>query len=899
MLCIKTYIILASVLYFVMPTSGAIGAVDTGVKVLRCEHLIDPLGIDRQIPRLSWQLIAKKRGTRQTAYRILIASNPTILAEDRGDLWDSGKVNSDQSHLVPYAGKTLASHQQCFWKVRVWDANNEPLLWSPPAHWTMGILTPGQWKARWITVSEKNPVTRLPIFRREFQVIKPLRRAVVYVSGLGHYELYLNGEKVGDRLLDPPWTNYRKTCIYATYDITHDLRKGKHALGIMLGNGMYNVKGGRYSKFKGTFGQPKFIMHLRLEYADGTVESVVSDKSWRITEGPITFSCVYGGEDRDARLEPVGWLKTGFDDAKWCQATEINGPGGMLRATIQQPVKATQVFEPVKMTQSEKGVTIDFGQNSAAIPVVRLKGFPGATVRTRTGERATAGGWDSTWFVYTLRGNDEETFSPRFTSWGHRSILVEGAVLKAGNAVEKPVVLGAKALSIRCSAPLTGSFETSDELINKIYHIVLWSIHSNFQSVLTDCPHREKLGWQEVSHLMGPSIHFTYDAAGFYTKILDDCAEAQTAEGLIPDIAPEYVKFHGGFRDSPEWGSAFIINPYFLHLWTGDDAPIAKHYEAMKQYLTYLRSKSRENILSHGLGDWMPGEETPTPLVATAIFYHDHVLMAHYATQLGKPDDAKSFRVKADAVRKAFNAKFLDFKTMKYANGTQCAQGMPSVLGLVPSDSYEKVLGLLVADGKAKKMLTAGDIGNRFAILGFAEVGAHELLYEISTATYGHQARQPDRTTLAEAWRGGDSQNHCMLGHILEWYHGWLAGIRPDPAGPGFKKIIIDPNPVGDLSWVKAHHDSPYGRIVVNWRWEIDGFHLDLGIPPNTTATVSIPGQTVSDVTEGGQPIAITKCVEFVRMEKGKAILSVGSGNYKFLSKQFRNLPDNQDTGGS
>ncbi len=887
MVQLRIQLLVTLMLGCVVPTTLAIGAENHKVARLRCEHLVDPLGIDRETPRLSWQMIAEKRGARQTAYHILVASSPEVLAQDRGNLWDSGKVKSDRSHLVSYEGKTLASHQRCFWKVRVWDANDKALSWSQPARWSMGILTPEHWQARWITASEKGPVTSLPIFRRELQVTKPLHRAVVYVSGLGHYELYLNGEKVGDRLLDPPWTNYRKTCLYATYDITEDLSKGTHALGIMLGNGMYNVKGGRYTKFKGTFGQPKLIMHLRLEYADGTVERVVSDKSWLVTEGPITFSCVYGGEDRDARREPVGWLKTGFDDARWRQAVEVNGPGGALRATIQQPVKATQVFEPVKMTQDEKGVTIDFGQNSAAIPVVRLKGLSGATVRIRTGERAIAGGWNRTWFDYTLRGNGEEEFSPRFTSWGHRSILVEGSVLKANKAADKPVVLGAKALSIRCSAPLAGSFETSDELINKIHHIVLWSIHSNFQSVLTDCPHREKLGWQEVSHLMGPSFMFIYDAAGFYTKILDDCAEAQTAEGMIPDIAPEYVKFRGGFRDSPEWGSAFIINPYFLHLWTGDDAPIAKHYGAMKRYLAYLRNKSRDGILSHGLGDWMPGEKTPTPLVATAIFYHDLDLMAQYATQLGKPNDAKAFRAEADAVRKAFNAKFL-VNTAKYANGTQCAQGMPSALGLVPSDQYEKALGLLVADGKAKKKLTAGDVGNRYAILSFAEAGAHELLYEISTATYGHQARQPDRTTLAEAWRGGASQNHCMLGHILEWYHGWLAGIRPDSAGPGFKKVIIAPNPVGDLSWVKAHHDSPHGRITTHWRREGAGFYLDVTIPPNATATVYMPAKARSDVTEGGLSTTKAKGVKFLRMENGKAVLSVDSGHFQFASKPFR-----------
>ncbi|MEA1951614.1 MAG: family 78 glycoside hydrolase catalytic domain, partial [Planctomycetota bacterium] len=615
------------------------------VSDLRCEHIKDPLGMETAKPRLSWLLKSDQRCRRQTAYRVLAASSRMKLDAGEGDLWDSGKVKSDRSHLVPYTGKKLSSHQPCFWKVRIWDADNRPTPWSPPARWTMGILSIQDWRASWIAATldpdpasqaaKKLEQSRLPIFRREFRLKKSLRRAVVYACGLGHYELYLNGSKVGERLLDPPWTNYRRKCVYATYEITDMVRAGDNALGVMLGNGMYNVVGGRYTKFRASRGQPQFILHLRLEYDDGTLEHITSDSSWKVAEGPITFSCVFGGEDWDARLEPAGWLKTGFDDRAWPAAIENAGPQGKLRTTIQPPVKAMRVFKPVTINETDKGVSIDFGQNSAAIPVLRLRGPCGSTVKVRVGEGPTAGGWDNTWFEYTLRGGGEEQFRPRFTSWGCRSILVEGATLSS-KATDKPVVLDAHALSLRCGSPLAGSFACSDKLLNKIYHIVLWSIHSNYQSVLTDCPHREKLGWQEVSHLMGPSIHFIYNAAGFYGKIIDDCAEAQTADGLVPDIAPEYVVFGGGFRDSPEWGSAFIINPHLLYLWTGDDAPIAKHYEAMKRYLAYLRSKSKDHILSHGLGDWLPREKTPGPLVATAIYYRDLVLMADYASRLGK-----------------------------------------------------------------------------------------------------------------------------------------------------------------------------------------------------------------------------------------------------------------------
>ncbi len=547
-----------------------------------------------------------------------------------------------------------------------------------------------------------------------------------------------------------------------------------------------------------------------------------------------------------------------------------------------------QAFKPVTVNETDKGVSIDFGQNSAAIPVLRLRGPCGSTVKVRTGEGPAAAGWDKTWFEYTLRGGGEEEFRPRFTSWGLRSILVEGATLN-DKATDKPVFLDASALSLRCDSPAAGSFACSDELLNKIYHIVLWSIHSNYQSVLTDCPHREKLGWQEVSHLLGPAIHFIYDAAGFYDKIIEDCAESQTADGLVPDIAPEYVVFGGGFRDSPEWGSAFIINPHFLHLWTGDDAPIARHYEAMKRYLAYLRSKSKDHILSHGLGDWLPREKTPTPLVATAIYYHDLVLMAGYAAQLGKREDVLKFENEAEEVKKAFNVRFLNATTGSYANGTQCAQGMPYILGLVPPEQGEKALEVLVREGRKKKFLTAGDVGNRYAILAFSAADADQLLYELALKTYGVQARQAGRTTLAEAWAGGQelSQNHCMLGHIMEWCHGRLAGIRPDPSAVGFRKTIIDPVPIDSISWVKAHHDSPHGRIAVHWHKKDNGLHLQVMIPANTTATVFVPAKAAADVMEGTLPAEKSEGVEFLRMENGKAVFSVASGSYEFISKRF------------
>ncbi len=884
-------------------------ASDLKVAGLKCEYALNPLGVDAPQPRLSWTLDSKERGQVQTAYQIVVASSPEALRKHTGDTWDTGKVLSDQTSQIVHAGKSLGSGSRFCWKVRVWDKAGHASGWSEPAFWQMGLLAEEDWRARWIGAEASTPPTNhpLPLLRREFQVTKSVKRATVSVCGLGFYELRLNGEKVGDLVLDPGWTDYRKTCLYSTYEVTGQITRGANALGVMLGNGMYSVTGGRYVKFKGSYGPPKLILQLHLEFADGTTTQVVSDESWRTAPGPLTFSCIYGGEDCDARLEPPGWDKPGFNDSAWQQALVVEGPGGRLVSQSAPPIKVSQRFKTAKITEPRPDVFVyDLGQNFSGWPQLTVRGPAGATVKLTPGELLEADGLVSqrssggpTSFSYTPKGEGVETWHPRFSYYGFRYVQVDGAVPSSHpSTTDKPVVLNLEGQFLHSSARPVGHFECSNVLLNRIHALVLAAIESNLQSVLTDCPHREKLGWLEVSHLLGPAIMFNYDVPALYAKICNDMAAAQLTNGLVPDIAPEFTVFGGGFRDSPEWGSACAVNPWLLYQRYGDTSALAQNYDVIARYVSYLGSQSKGHIVSHGLGDWYdigpksPGESqlTTKGLTATAIYYQDIEVLRHAAALLGKSDAAQKWTALAAEVRRAFNERFFNAATSQYDRGSQTANAMPLVLGLVEPGNETAVLASLVKDVRSRgNQVTAGDVGFRYLVEALRTGGHSDVLFDLVTRRDGPgYAMQLAKgaTTLAEAWDANpaSSQNHCMLGHVEEWFYTGLAGINPDPTAPGFRKIIIKPEVVGDLKWVRGSYESASGTIRSGWRIAKDRLLLDITIPPNTTALVYIPAVDVAKITEGGKPVAKAIGVEFLRQESGAAVYHIGPGGYRFAA---------------
>ena len=822
---------------------------------LSCEDRTEPLGVDVAQPRLGCILASTERGDRQTAYRILVATSPALLAHDQGDLWDSGKVFSDETLQIPFAGHTLHSSQQVFWKARVWDANDRFSPWSSVQSWTMGLLYERAWHARWISAAgaEKYAISyptarkdfrdrawfdapnpNLPkagdpnfssmLLRREFTPKGKLVRALVHVSGLGQYELTVNGAKVGEDLFSPGWTDYRKTVLYDTYDITAYLAAGANAIGIILSNGMYNLQPDaiRYVKFLNSFGPLQVIAQVRLEYADGTVETIGTDATWQVSPGPVTYSNLFGGEDHDARLVQPGWDKPLFHPkTPWLSGLETEGPGGALKglSAAAPPIKAIETLNPVKKTRLKANTWIyDLGQNASIIPRISLHGPRGSYVRIIPAEllgaegtvdrtSATQDGVRPAWWQYTLADETPATWRPQFFYQGGRYLQVE--LYPGDGQTALPVIDRLEGLVVHSSATAVGTFSCSNELFNRIYGLVRWAQRSNMVSVLTDCPQREKLSWLEQYHLNGPSLRYNFDLRSLFRKCMNDMSDAQLQNGFVPNIAPEFFiagtdKLTDGFRNSPEWGSSIVIVPWQQYLFSGDISLLRDYYDRMTRYVAFLSSTAEDNIINFGLGDWYDlgpkapwgSQLTPVPLTATAIYYYDSVIMAQTAALLGKTDDAKRFEAQAQAVRLSFNRAFFKAASGTYATGSQTADALPLFLGLVEPERRRALAEAIVADIRQRgNAFTSGDVGYRFLLRALAMEGRSDVIFDMNNQSekpgYGYQLKM-GATSLTEKWDASvgsfGSQNHFMLGQINEWFFNDLVGIAPDPLAPGSRQ---------------------------------------------------------------------------------------------------------------
>jgi alpha-L-rhamnosidase len=893
----------ASLALAVAPAGHAAdGSPTITVTALRCEYAIDPLGVDTPSPRLFWQIAASRRAERQTAYQVLVGSSLTMLARDDADLWDSGRVESDDTIQVPYAGRPLSSSQQVFWKVRAWDREGRPSPWSAPATWTMGVLAGEDWRgARWIRDRADSETVLL---RRTVRVRTGLRRALVHVSGLGQYELHVNGTRAGEDELAPGWTKYDRTCLYDTHDVTSLFRDGENALGLFLGNGMYRVHAGRYTKFTGSFGPLMAILQLRLEYSDGTTDTVVSNGDWRTHAGPITFSSIYGGEDFDARLLQEGWDRSGFDETGWQPAGIAAGPGGVLKG-LTSAAPPIRLFESLRLRAISRAgprAIYDTGQNVSLVIAATVHGPRGARIRITPAElltpdgaldRESAGGGDVHW-EYTLAGRGSETWRSHFFYHGSRFLQVDRLPASSGGELPEIDTLDARVL--HSASPPIGRFESSSGLFNRIRDLVLWAQRSNMVSVLTDCPHRERLGWLEQYHLNGRSLRYGFDLAQLFRKGMSDMSDSQLPNGLVPDIAPEYTVFEKGFRDSPEWGSAYLLAAWQQYEWTGDLDLLTRHYDGMARYVAYLGSRADAYIVSHGLGDWYdigpdrPGvaQLTPVALTATAFYFHDATILARVAGLLGRHDDAARYRALADSIRSAFNARFFDPGRHSYATGSQVSNAIPLVMGLVDDTERAAVLDAVVADVRRRgNALTAGDVGYRYLLRALAEGGRSDVIFDINSQStkpgYGFQLAR-GATSLTEAWDADrrSSQNHFMLGQIMEWFYHDLAGIGGEPGSAAFKRVVIAPQPVGDLTWVKARVDTLRGTIASEWSIQNGTFTLNVTIPANTTASVSVPARSPDEVTIDGTAEPSNPEVAVQKRQSGRVTYAVPSGTYAF-----------------
>ena len=860
------------------------------------------------------------RGMVQTSYEVRVATDAKLLAT-RPDLWRSPRVAASAMHAT-YAGRPLPAGVPVFWQVRTWQralghAGVSVSAWSAPASFTTGL---GAWSAKWIAatpdaapggpVGQANDV-RLPLFRRGVTVRARPVRAMLYVSGLGQYEFRIDGRNVTRDVLTPGWTDYQKRVLYDIYDVTSMISAGPNALAVLLGNGMYNalqVKG-RYSKFSTSRGQPKLIAELHLRFADGTQQIVATDASWRTAPGPITLSNTYGGEDYDARLEQPGWDTPAYDDAAWAQALVVGSPGGELAPEQTPPVRVLEHYAPVVVTHPREGVAVyDLGQNFAGWPEVSVTGPAGATVRMLPGElldehglvtqrSANAFAGDPADFRYTLRGAAApESWHPRFSYYGFRYVQVE-------TSAPGVTVVSLNGAAIHEDATETGSFTSSNELLNRIHTLILNAVRSNIVSILTDCPHREKLGWLEQTHLFAASLMSDYDVSALYRKTSDDMQDSQDPSGLVASIAPEVHKFLDGkgrstdFRDSPEWGSAVVLSPWTAYQFYGDPQPLRAHYRSMQRYVEFLQAKAKDHLLDYGLGDWYdigpraPGysQLTSKRLTASATLYEDLRDMSRIAAVLGNRDDAAHYAQQAATVRDAFNAALFHADAGSYDRGSQTANAMPLALGMVPEPSRAAVLRNLVHDIEQHQYhVTAGDVGYHYVVRALTDAGRSDVMAKMLAVTtspsYGYQLAH-GATTLTEAWDSNpnSSQNHFMLGHAEEWFYRGLAGIDFDLSQPPGEQIRIQPYiPGPDDSGIQhaaASMLTPLGSVSSSWSVSGNSVTLEVEVPPNATAVVALPAR-FTGWKESGHPLSAAVGVKVLA---GGDSLQVVSGHYVLI----------------
>ncbi|WP_200269239.1 glycoside hydrolase family 78 protein [Luteolibacter pohnpeiensis] len=866
---------------------------------LRCESLENPIGLDVEHPRFSWVDSATERGQKQSAYQILVSSSAAKLAANQADIWNSGKVSSDVTTNVPYEGRTLTSGQMGYWKVRVWDANGKPAGVSEPATFEMGLLSQKDWGGDWIARTDDINELPAPMFRHEFRVSGKVKSARLYICGLGYHEVELNGSKVGDRFLDPGFTRYDRCILYVTHDVTDQIKDGENAIGVTLGNGWFNSQTiAVWNLEKAPWrAAPKMILKLEVDYTDGRKSVLVSDKTWKTSTGPIVFDSIYGGEIYDARLEKSGWSTAGYDDSKWDEVKIVKAPTDNMVAQAMPPIRATATIKPVKITEPKPGVFIfDMGQNFAGHVNLTVSGPAGTSIKMRYAEllhgdgtldnddmskHVRRGGADQAFQTdtYILKGEGTEKWHSRFSYYGFQYVEVTGFP-------GKPTLESLEGVFIHSDVEKIGQFECSNPLFNWITEAARWSYLSNLYGLPTDCPHREKNGWTADAHIAAEQALYTFDPITIYAKWMNDIADEQRPDGNMPGIIP-----NAGWGDNigPAWDSAFLIIPDYINTYCGDSSILRDHYEGMKRYVDFLGTRAENGIVSYGLNDWAPAStKTPADITSTGYYYQDARIVAHTAELLGKSGEAKKYNRLADDIKKDFNKKFYNAETGLYGNGSQAALSCALYHDLVDPENKQRVFDhLLAAIEKSNGHIDAGILGTKYIFRVLTAGGRADVAYAMADKKdapgWGWWKAQ-GATTLWEQWNGTESHNHIMFGDIVAWFYESLAGIGADPAQPGFKHIIVRPQPVGDLTYAKGVMESVQGKIESSWKIEGDQFKLHLLIPPNSTATVYITGAKMDEVMEGNSIAAKAAGIRSAKQEKGAAVFEIESGSYDFTA---------------
>ena len=885
------------------------------VRRLRCEYQDQPLGIDHPNPRLSWTLKSSVRAQEQTAYRVLVAGSPEALKADQGDLWDSDKVMSSQSINIAYAGDRLASGQQCFWKVRVWDKDGVPSDWSPTSSWEMGLLKAQDWQAQWISDGKPLPEDDAgcfeddpaPLFRREFMLAAPIRRARLYLSALGYVHARLNGQAVSDHHLEPLWTLPNKRVFYSVYDVTEKLSSGNNCLGVTLGNGWYNPlplrMWGRVNlRERLPVGRPQFIAQLRIEYADGTSAVVTSDANWRVTPGPILRNNIYLGEKVDARKVVTGWDRPGLNDRAWDHAQIAPAPEGPLQARPLAPIQVTASVKPVRITEPSSGVyVVDMGQNFGGWARFTFDVPAGTEIRMRYGEllyedgtlnpmtsvcgqiKRKKPGADGSPAVaeqadiYIARGGGPEAYTPRFAFHAFRYVEISGLPAR-------PSLSDIEGLRMNCAVEPVGSFACSNELFNRIQTMCEWTFLSNLFGVQSDCPHRERFGYGGALVTTSDTFMLNYDMANFYAKAARDWHDSALPDGMLTDTAPSVGIQYCGVG----WAMAHPHLLMQLYRYYGDRRIIEDQYATSKRWLELVRAQNPDHIVRRGLHDHEALESEKSPPMITPLYCESARMLSQLARILGKDQEANEYARLAKDIRKAYIQNFLAPGTGVVGSGIQSVQAFALFLDMLPAKERPAALAQLQRSIAAKDgHLTTGIFGTRFMLDALSREGQTQVVNRMVNLKdfpgWGHMLNQ-GATTLWEHWKFSDntfSHNHPMFGSVSQWFYNWLGGIEPETDAVGFDRFTIQPQFVEGLDWVRCTHRSLRGPITCNWKRQAEQVALELRIPVNTSATLILPA--TGTVTENGRPATNAPGVRQISEQNGKLKLGLGSGYYHFV----------------
>jgi len=853
------YLIL--ILLTVLQMSNAKEITNTKLNTLKCEHLFNPLGIDNPHPRFSWMIEDKRIGAKQTAFQLFVDTDSVNVVENKGQYWDTGKIISE-SILETYAGKPLNPFTKYFWKLISWNQHGIPTT-SEIATFETGVMQISNWEGHWISDHHDIHFKPAPYFRKKFNCKKTVKAARAYIAVAGLYELYLNGEKIGNHRLDPMYTRFDRRNLYVTYDVTHDLLQGDNVMGIVLGNGWYNHQSLAVWDFEKApwRNRPAFCLDLRITYTDGSTETIGTGLDWKTSVGPIIMNSIYTGEHYDARLEETDWCKVSYDDSAWNHVRYRSVPSKIVTAQQLHPIRNVQEFEAQSVNRlNDSTYLFDFGQNMSGVTKINVQGKEGVRIQIKHGERLNAAGYLdlSNIDVYyrgdgqtdpfqtdilILSGRQTDEFMPKFNYKGFRYVeLISSEPMHFTKD-------NLKAYFMHSDVPSKGSIKTSNPLIDKLCRATNNAYLSNLMGLPTDCPQREKNGWTGDGHFAIETALYNFDGITIYEKWLADHRDEQQPNGVLPDIIPTGGWGYGS-DNGLDWTSTIAIIPWEIYMFYGDSKLLRDSYPHIKRYVNYVNHISPNHLTTWGRGDWVPVKTRSNKEFTSSVYYYVVTqILADAALLFGQNEDYQQYTALSEKIKTAINNKYLNQKTGIYAGGSQTELSMALYWKIVPDAFIEKTAGQLVEKVKDNQYhLDVGVLGAKALLNALSENGHAEAAYKVAV-----QDSYPSwgwwivngATTLLENWdldaKRDISDNHMMFGEIGAWFYKGLGGIFPDPECPGFKHIILRPNFIKELKEFEACHQSPYGKIISKWTWKKSNIHYQITVPANSTATLYLP----------------------------------------------------------